>query len=314
MHLSLSKQIGILQSDCLSFYLPKIRLYLRFLFFPSRYVRISPERFHHLVDLLREKISKENRYQLPIYPEERLAITLRYLATENSQRDVAFVFKIGQLTIYHIIIEVCDKIWDVLNEYVRPSSLTQDWNKIAEELLGFWDMLHCIEFWDMLHCIGFWDMLRCIGFWDMLHYIGFWDMLHCIGALDGKHISIRKPSTSGSLWHDYKGFFSMVLLAVCDAGYCFTLVDVGEYVSNNDNGILTNSKMRRRFGNREMSIPESEKKFEDHSELHYFLVEDKIFPLQTRHLKDLKDLHRQKVLVNRVNQISEECYYHYLRN
>ena len=199
--------------------MPKIRLYLRFLFFFLD-VRISPDRFHHLVDLSRERLSKENRRRLPIYPEERLAITLNYLATGNSQRDLAFVFKIGRSTIYHIIFEICD----VLDEYVRSFSITQDWNKIAEEFLEFWDMLHCI------------------------------------GALDGKHIGIRKPSNSSSLWYDYKGSFSMILLAVCDADYCCTLVDVGEYVSNKDNGILRNSKMGRRFGNRETSIPESAKK------------------------------------------------------
>ena len=51
----------------------------------------------------------------------------------------------------------------------------------------------------------------------------------------------------------------MVLLAVCDARYCFTLFDVGEYGSNNDSGILGNSKLGRRFGNGEMSIPAYEK-------------------------------------------------------
>ena len=40
-----------------------------------------------------------------------------------------------------------------------------------------------------------------------------------------------------------KDFFSMVLLAVCDTRYCFSLVDVGEYGGNNDSGILRNSKM-----------------------------------------------------------------------
>ena len=83
-----------------------------------------PEKFNHLVDLLREKISKENRRRLSTSPEERLAITLRYFVTGNSQTDLAF--KIGQSTIYHIIIEVCEEIWDVLSEYVRPPSTTED--------------------------------------------------------------------------------------------------------------------------------------------------------------------------------------------
>lgn len=51
----------------------------------------------------------------------------------------------------------------------------------------------------------------------------------------------------------------MILLTVCDAPYCFTLVDVGEYGSNNDCGILSNSKIGSRFVNGEISVPESEK-------------------------------------------------------
>ena len=83
-----------------------------------------PEKFNHLVDLLREKISKENRRRLSTSPEERLAITLRYFVTRYSQTDLAF--KIGRSTIYHIIIEVCEEIWDVLSEYVRQPSTTED--------------------------------------------------------------------------------------------------------------------------------------------------------------------------------------------
>ena len=41
---------------------------------------------------------------------------------------------------------------------------------------------------------------------------------------------------------NYKSFFSMVFLTVCDARYCFTLVDVGGYGSNNDSGVLINFK------------------------------------------------------------------------
>ena len=72
----------------------------------------------------------------------------------------------------------------------------------------------------------------------------------------------------------------MILLTVCDAPYCFTSVDVGEYGSNNDCGILSNSKIGRRFVNGEISISESEKILGHDLELLYFLVTDKIFPLQ----------------------------------
>ena len=113
-----------------------------------------------------------------------------------------------------------------------------------------------------------------------------WNVPHAIGGIDGKHIAIQCPSKSGSLYFNYKSYFSLVLLAICDARYCFSFVDIGSYGSNNDSGIFKNSKMGKLFENNKMHVPEASTKMGCKFEpLPYFLLGDEIFPLKLRLMK-----------------------------
>jgi len=57
---------------------------------------------------------------------------------------------------------------------------------------------------------------------------------NCLGAIDGKHIRCKNPSNSGSLFFNYKKYFSVVLMAVADANLQFISIDVGSYGREED--------------------------------------------------------------------------------
>ena len=48
-----------------------------------------------------------------------------------------------------------------------------------------------------------------------------WNFPHTCGALDGMHIARKCPQSSGSQYFNYKGLYSLVLMALVDAEYKF---------------------------------------------------------------------------------------------
>lgn len=128
------------------------------------------------------------------------------MATGDSQQSQAFNFRVGRSTACNVIRETCTGIWIALNEiYLKSPNTANEWEQIANGMEESWNFPNCI------------------------------------GALDGKHIAIECPANSGSSYFNYKKFHSLVLMAMCDAQYCFTLVDIGHYGRDNDANIFNNS-------------------------------------------------------------------------
>ena len=61
-------------------------------------------------------------------------------------------------------------------------------------------------------------------------------MPNYLRTIDGKHVAIKRPVAP---FYNYKNFYSLTLIAVCNANYCFTLVDISGFGRDNDAGELS---------------------------------------------------------------------------
>lgn len=105
---------------------------------------------------------------------------------------------------------------------------------------------------------------------------------HCIGAVDGKHIRIVNPSNS--MYFNYKGYSSIVLMAVADSNYRFIYVNIGSYGKDCDSNIFKNSSLWTGIKKNEVGIPEEKcLRGTTSPKVPYFLVGDEAFGLD-RHL------------------------------
>ena len=100
-----------------------------------------------------------------------------------------------------------------------------------------------------------------------------------IGSFDGKHIVIQAPKGGGSMYFNYKHTHRIVLLATCDAKYCFTLLNIGGYGSHSDGGVLRNSAFGKAL-ERGHPPPEPIAGSGSETSMPYVFIGDAAFPLR----------------------------------
>ena len=119
-------------------------------------------------------------------------------------------------------------------------------------------------------------------------------------------MNIQAPPDSGSLFHNYKGYFSLVLLALVDHQYKFTFIDVGEYGSNSDSSIFRSSNFGTRYlqGDLDVPPPKALPNFPNQGTLPHCIVGDEAFPLRM-------DLMRPYPRSNRAALPQDELVFNY---
>lgn len=74
-----------------------------------------------------------------------------------------------------------------------------------------------------------------------------WNFPNCVGSVDGKHIRIKCPYNSGSMFYNYKQYFSIVFMAVDDSNSKFLMIDVGSFGKDSDDSVLSNTSFYKRL-------------------------------------------------------------------
>ena len=80
---------------------------------------------------------------------------------------------------------------------------------------------------------------------------------NCICAFDGKHIRIKMSTGSGSLFYNYKHFYSILLLALVNANYCFIAVHVGSVGKSSESIVFKNANIGRKLESNQLGMPRS---------------------------------------------------------
>ena len=97
--------------------------------------------------------------------------------------------------------------------------------------------------------------------------------------MDYKNIEIKQPKNSGSYYFNYKGRFSIVLLALVDANYKFIYADVGCNGRISDGGVFRNSTLSKAVSTNLLNIPGPRTLDDGETEAPYVIVADYAFPL-----------------------------------
>ena len=118
-----------------------------------RYFRMSPERFDHLLTLVRDqREAKDTAFKKYFLAAGRLAITLRYLASGETQQSLSYRCRIGKSTAWTVIVETCKATYNALKDrYLKSLSTEDDWKAIAARFEEVWNFPHVLGVMDGKH-------------------------------------------------------------------------------------------------------------------------------------------------------------------
>ena len=183
-----------------------------------------------------------------------MAITLRHLVTGDNYKSLMYLFYVPHNTISILVQDVCQAIWDENGDGVVSNPTTAEgWKEIAAS------------------------------------YSGQCTFHHALGALDGKHIRIWCPAIGGSQFSNYKGYHSIVLLALVDANYRlkWSKMEPQEQQLMPSCGMSPHCETQ-------IDIPQQEPLQGEDRSIPYFIIQDNVFALNEWMMKPFAAAHLEQ--------------------
>ncbi|XP_064462139.1 uncharacterized protein LOC135372462 [Ornithodoros turicata] len=154
-------------------------------------LRVSPSTFRYLLESLKSLKREDTNMRGAISLEKRVAVGLYGLCSTAEDRTIAHLFGVGRSTVNTIFREFCGAVIEHLESewlrMVRPDEMESHMRKFFA-LSGF---------------------------------------SHAVGALDSCHFPVSPPKLHAVDYHNYKGWYSIILLVLVDHRYRFRYITLG---------------------------------------------------------------------------------------
>ena len=111
-------------------------------------------------------------------------------------------------------------------------------------------------------------------------------------------MALKKPKNTGTVYHNYKGFFSIVMLALVDGQYKFRWVDASTAVSWTDAQIFNACQLKRKTDDGNIGFSDPAPITQGGLDVPYFILADDAFALKTWLMKPRRMLTREESIAN----------------
>ena len=209
--------------------------------------RMTRGTFLFILNSIRSDLQREEITEFPIPPEVRLAACINRLARGDYLHTVSELFGLGRATVCQIVTDVSlvivNRLWHQFISFPTSDSKAKTCMTDFEEL---------------------------------------WQFPCCIGAVDGCNLSIKCPAggqESAKEYHNFKNFYSIVLMAVVDAKQRFTWAASDFPGNSHDSIIFQATKLYDKIVNGEL-IPKVGE-IQSKASIYPMLIGESAFPFNT---------------------------------